>query len=68
MPNTKIVGRFSIFGTSLRCHSSIVRVTISSSFAVISAATVRRIFAESVLRSVSKSLTLRYGASINICA
>ena len=68
MPNTNIVGRFSIFGTSDLCHCSIVRVTISSSFAVMSAATVSRILGESVLRRVSKSLRLRYGASINICA
>ena len=59
MPNTNIVGRFSIFGIADLCHSSIVRVTISSSFAVMSAATVSRIFGDSVLRSVSKSLMLR---------
>ena len=67
MPNTKMVGRFSIFGTADFCHCSIVRVTISSSFAVMSAATVSRIFGDSVLRSVSKSLRLRYGASMKSC-
>ena len=68
MPKTNIVGRFSIFGTPALRHCSTVRVLISSSGAVISAATVRRIFGESVATSISKSLRLRYGASMNICA
>ena len=68
MPNTNIVGRFSMFGTPALFHSSMVRVMIISSFEVMSHATVRRIFAERVLTNVSKSFMLRYGASINICA
>ena len=68
MPNTNIVGRFSMFGTPLFFHSSMLRVRIISSFDVMSHATVRRIFAERVLSNVSKSFMLRYGASINICA
>ena len=59
MPNTNIVGRFSIFGTPLFFHSSMLRVRIISSLDVMSQATVSRIFGDSVLTNVSKSFMLR---------
>ena len=59
MPNTNIVGRFSIFGTPAFFHSSMLRVMIISSFEVMSHATVSRIFAERVLINVSKNFMLR---------
>ena len=68
MPNTNIVGRFSMLGIGRRRHSATESVSISSSGAVMSAATVSNILGASVAKSVSKSLQLRYGASMNICA
>ena len=68
MPNTNIVGRFSMFGTPHLFHSSMLRVRIISSFDVMSQATVSRIFGDRVPSNVSKSFMLRYGASIKICA
>ena len=68
MPNMNIVGRLAISGTPHLRHSATVRVFINSSGEVISAATVSRNCGDRVLMSVSKSFTLRYGASMNSCA
>ena len=68
MPNKNIVGRFAMSGIGTLRHSSTRSVRIYSSGAVISVATLSRIFGDRILSNASKSFTLRYGASMKSCA
>ena len=63
----KMAGRLFISGSWRRRHSPAVWVSIRSSGAVRSTATVTRVWSPSVYTNCSNSFTLRYGASMKSC-